>query len=354
MGEAIISRATAIPDEVLNPIYPVEGRHVMVVTLRDYNGAIMQDYEINCKDGTATYNYKTNESGQVKFSCNSGSANIFVNNKINGVRYFDFNQTWFNISAPVGDVSRINCNLSKSSGFADFESSGSFASIEPVIVSNLILVGGGGGGGFSWVIDDGDGGYYDTGGGGGGAGYMNFYTKILFEKNKIYNLQIGYGGDGGKLPSNAYQFITSKSGGTSYIVGTSYSAVGGSGGGYGSNGGQKGIGGLGNGGNGTPNYTRLPINSFYGQDSSIDFAGGGGGGGANYHVNIRSCAIGGSPYGGKGGIYGAFEGSTESAATQGSRGGGGGGAAATYTVRNYAGGLQNGARGGNGIMRIYL
>ena len=88
MAEAIMVRSTVIPDEVLHPIYPLDGYHKILVTYRTDKGGVVQGYNISCNDGSSTYTYSTNEQGQVLFTCNSGAANIFINNNFNGVQFF--------------------------------------------------------------------------------------------------------------------------------------------------------------------------------------------------------------------------------------------------------------------------
>lgn len=362
MAEAIITRSTLIPEDVLNPIYPVEGRHVILATLRTDKGSIVQDYEINCTDGSAVYNYKTDMNGQVKFSCNSGSANIYVSNVFNGVQYIDFPCFWTNVSAPVGDTSRLNINLPQQK-FTEFITNKNFKVMENRTASDIILVGGGGGGGSGYY----DGDVYGFGGGGGG-GCINVYTDEAFNtkfiKNNIYRFYVGSGGSGG-YTRNIVSRNNGNSGGTSYIENMNMSASGGSGGKYsvfgnytkyGLNNGYYGAGGIGELGNGgigmwSRDSYDCTHEASIGEDSSVNFAGGGGGGGARYTSNTSNIykTDGGKPYGGKGALFTSRINWSTYSASSGSRGGGGGGG---YCYSNND--LSSGGGGGSGLMRINL
>lgn len=318
MGEAILTRSTTIPEEILNPIYPVEGRHVLLVTLRDPEGQLMQNYPVLCNDGGTSYTYTTNENGQTKFSCNSGAANIYVNNYNGEYQYLDIVARWTNVDAPIGDTSRINIGLTNGSKLYDFTSSKKFAFWKEK-VCDLYIVGGGGGGGAGDRTGSDDGDIYAYGGG-GGAGYMNNYLNQNLKST--YSFIAGSGGTAG----NSGGTNSGGTGGTSYIQNTSYSAVGGSGGEGGwYRAGPGGKGGLGSGGTGC--MDNRGGNS--GGNSPVSFAGGGGGGGYS--------GRGGSPGGGSGGI---------DRGGGGSRGGGGGGGGGTDWCW--------GGSGGTGLMRINI
>lgn len=353
MAEAIITRSTVIPEDVLNPIYPVEGRHVILATLKTDKGSIVQDYEINCTDGSTVYNYKTDMNGQVKFSCNSGSANIYVSNVFNGAQYIDFPCFWTNVSAPVGDTSRLNITLPQQR-FTEFITSKIFKCIENRVVDNIILVGGGGGGGSGYNMEYSDDNYENVGGGGGGSGYMNIYNgPINLEKNNIYNIFIGSGGVGGKPRSDVSggAGANGNSGGTTSLLNMSMSAKGGWGGHYAwkNSTPSGGAGGLGSGGSGS---SGVPTN---GTNSSINFAGGGGGGGGHYYSSYSNTGNGGSPYGGRGTLYSSSASISSKVAKDGTRGGGGGGGGAAFSVKAYGGYNEvEGKNGGSGLMRINL
>lgn len=324
MGEALISRAGGGSDvETIIPITP--GYHTILVTARDYEGSLLNNFKIQCNDGALSYEYTTNALGQVLFVTNSGAANICLNNNINGIQYIDFNATWCNVDAPVGLTSRVNIEAEKSIESYEFLSNKQFA----LMLSrecDIILVGGGGGGG-----------YHESSptGGGGGAGYMNQYNNQVLNKG-IYRYIVGSGGaaantSGGN--NNGY------SGGTSYIENTAYSAIGGQGG-Y-CNLSRWAQGGLGNG------ARPGSVAGTNGGNSSVDFAGGGGGSGGNYYdssgYNGYMVGLGGWPYGGNGG--GASGG-----ARAGSRGGGGGGGGWFQGWSS----LVRPAAGGSGLMRINI
>lgn len=331
MGEALISRAGGGGDaEQIIPITP--GYHTILATVRTDKGTPMVEYPVSCLDGSSQYNYSTNEKGQVMFTCNSGSANIFISNQYNGHRYIDFSNTWSNNPAPIGLTSRVNINLAQCV-FSEFTSSGLFKVSEDRMAENIILVGGGGGGSGQW--------YYQAPGddysslwkaGGGGAGYLNQYNQVSLIKNNLYNFVAGAGGSGGNYNRNGdYRTENGYAGGTSYIVNTDMSAQGGSGGRQS----RGGTGGLGSGGNTGRN----------GANSSVNFAGGGGGGGTNSY-DYDQGGYGGWPYGGNGGQWDHYASSSRHGGRAGTRGGGGGGAAGNaYTA---------GGPGGVGLCRINL
>ena len=333
MGEALISRAGggSSGDDVIIPVTP--GYHTILATVRTDKGTPMVEYPVSCLDGASQYNYSTNDKGQVMFTCNSGSANIFINNQYNGIQYIDFDSKWTNVGAPIGQTQRVNIAVSRGNSFIEFITSKKFSVIEDRNISNLIIVGAGGGGGRG-STDNWDG---DSYGGGGGAGYMNQYNNLTFQKNNTYNFICGTGGAGGNNNS-----ADGGTGGTSYIVNSSYSAIGGTGGERGqryispgtTNGGK---GGLGNGGSLNTRIDHDDYNECYivATDSPVNFAGGGGGFGCRSPYNA-----GGSPYGGNGGY--------QSNGINGQRGAGGGGGGARGSS------LRNGGRGGNGLCRINI
>lgn len=354
MGEAFITRQTKIPEEVLNPIYPVEGRHVIVATVKTDLGTIMQNYPVSCKDGSNTYTYKTNESGQVKFSCASGAANIFINNIVDGKQYVDFKSAWKNIDAPVGGTSRVNIAINRQTEFTEFLSNSNFTVIENRNISSIIVVGGGGGGSSGITYEySGDSDYWWWAGAGGGGGYFNWYNNpsVQLIRNNIYQFQTGIGGAAGGMDTNG------STGGTSVIKNMNMSAIGGGGGtcyagSRWTNYSIGGTGGTGNGGYGgkvsRPYSDTIPGNN--GESSPLAFAGGGGGAGG-YGYNPGG-GYGGTPYGGTGGIYSTGKSDPKRDSTAGTRGGGGGGGFAWGQTGDDYARLASG--GGNGLMRITL
>ena len=335
MGEALISRAGGGGEvESIIPITP--GYHTILATLKAADGRTIPNAVINCRDGSLWYNYTTNDKGQALFVCNSGSANFFISNVIEGIMYCDITDTNINIDAPVGATTRLNLMHNNASSFIK-RTSGMFYLLSSRNV-NMHLVGGGGGGG---------GGFYNYktsyGGGGGGAGYMNNYNINL--PKGAYNLVIGSGGLGGLgfRVSNKYGFsynstINGSSGGTTYIANTSYSAIGGSGG-CPQHSSIQASGGLGNGG-----YQ----SRGNGEASPVTYAGGGGACGGGW--NSRSY-YGGSPYGGYGAYSYQLGQSVGVIALPGSgsnAGGGGGLVCSSYTND----GSDRGGSGGSGLMCI--
>lgn len=316
MSEALITRAGGGSDgDVVIPVTP--GYHTILVTLRDYDGKVVPNFPLPCNDGSTSYNYKTNEKGQTLYVCNSGAANIYLNNSIFGYRMIDFSSKWTNVDAPVGLTSKININMDKAPLLHEFTSSISFGFLNPK-VCNLNIVGGGAGG--ATCTGDSDG--WDWGWG-GGSGYMNNYPNQNFESNRSYQFVAGAGGRYGYWTAGGPSYVTAPgAGGTSYISGTNYSAIGGSGT----------TGGLGNGGSG------YSANDRQGENSPVNFAGGGG--------SIGSLS-GGYPYGGRGGFKDGSD--IRNRPSAGSRGGGGGG---VLMYDKY--GSINASNGGTGMMRIEI
>lgn len=322
MGEAIISRAS-IPGEAETTVPITPGYHTILVTVRDYKNGLMQNYPINCKDGSSTYNYTTNEKGQAMFVTNSGAANIYATNVLSGYTYIDFDAQWTNIDTPVGLSTKVNIILSHNkTSSRRYTSNANIAVLYNHKLSNLILVGGGGGGYGGYSVKDKDGDREIYNGYGGGSGYMNQINTAYI--NGKYDIFIGNGGAGGG--GDSYSGNARAGGTTSFI---NYYATGGSAG----NRTNRGIGGLGNGG------------GEYGvkaENSPVTFAGGGGGAGGEYDEINRA---GGKPYGGNGGyIYGT----TKILPKNGGIGGGGGaGGASSY-------GRLNGGSGGSGIVMFNI
>ena len=230
MGEALISRAgggtgnggSSEPD-----IPALPGYHTTLITLKDYQNKAMPNYTINCKDGASWYNYTTNEKGQALFTSNSGSCNFTVFNNI-GARYLDFNTSYMNIDAPLGQTSRHNLIVNKTIGTIYLTASANYRFIIPRNNVNVTLCGGGGGGGGGVHYSD----EYttkDLTGGRGGSGYTTS-PKFNFQSNVNYYASIGSGGSGGH--SDEYWIYShaanGSSGGTTTFINTS--ATGGGGG----------------------------------------------------------------------------------------------------------------------------
>lgn len=331
MGEAIITRVGGGSSDE-DSVVIIPGYHSVLITLRTRDGVVMTNAIISCKDGSTYYNYTTNEKGQCLFMTNSGAANILVSNNLNGITYADIVPTWMNIDCPIGSKTIKNFVHNNQSVYEQL-STGMFYLTSKRNV-NMSLVGGGGGGAGAWCRTRRD---WETqyAGGGGGSGYMNTY-KVTLEAGG-YKFIAGSGGAGGSsinnynnaLTTTEFEYTKGKTGGTSYIENTSYSAVGGTGGiiNWGSNG-CAGVGGLGNGGYQSVNAERSPVS----------FAGGGGGKPGrcttrNYQYDYQAPQNsigeeGGYPYGGNGSIAISHSsaGSTygQWGATSGQRGGGGG------------------------------
>lgn len=215
MAECIISRAAGqIPEEVLNPVYPSESFHKILCTLKSPDNISMSNVRINCRDGSAWYNYTTNEKGQVLFTCNSGAADIYINNTINGIVYKDITNTSYHVDAPLGEVTRLNAKFNLFYG--DITVTTGFYTLTDRLV-NIIIVGGGGGSSLKYS---------------GGSGYPNSINNII--------LDAGYttfkAGSAGRCNEwfnrnmwNAYNIVET-AGGTSVLTlqnGFQLSAIGG-------------------------------------------------------------------------------------------------------------------------------
>ena len=302
MGEAIITSRGGTQEEAV-PVIP--GYHSILATVRDYQGKLLKDYPINCKDGSVWYNYKTNETGKVLFTCNSGAANISINNVVNGYRYLDFENISKNQDAPIGVQTRLQINMKKSNtkNFSFGQGTSKITFLHDQECSGY-LVGGGGGGSGGYTQDRSN----TSGGSGGGGGYITLINNYIFESNKKYDIIIGAGGAGGTISYNYISWISSpywssnydsrnqpgNAGASSTISNTSFVANGGAGGqnrtfvsarsageGYGGKLGE-------NGGN-----------------SNYSFASGGGGGeivftGSSGTFTPPAFTKGGLPYGGNG------------------------------------------------------
>ncbi len=373
MGEAIITSRGGTQEEAI-PIVP--GCHSILVTVKDYKGELLRDYPINCKDGTHWYNYKTNESGKVLFTCNSGAANISINNVVNGYRYLDFPNHIMNCDAPIGGKTKLAFNIpkttTKSFNFGKGTSKVRFLYNQKC--SGYIVGGGGGGSAAANSAANYTGG---NGGSGGGGGYLKEFNNYNFNANQNYNIFVGSGGIGGQSAityseyadgSKIYRLVNQgapgNSGGSSTISGTTIAANGGSGG-------QNGL------------LARARTNGFgYGGDacnnggSSGSVLGGGGGGGeaglqlatksgSYYSVGYgrnNAFTIGGAPYGGNSGnarYENAYNGrwyewrytsQTPREDGKGPGGGGGAGAPAINTDSDYY--VKSNEFGGNGAAGI--
>ena len=283
MGEALISRSGGGGSDDDSSIVVIPTHHSILVTVKGPgNKGLAVNYPVSCKDGATYYNYTTNTKGQVLFMCNSGSANILTANYINGIRYIDVSNKWTNIAAPVGSSTKLNIELNRGQASVSTTVVYNFTTAVTRAV-NIALVGGGGGGGSGVEYDER---WY--GGGGGGAGYLNWYNNYTIESGNVYSFRPG---SGGSRTTEIQQ--NGGTGGTSVILNTSMSAIGGRGGGNSwsnrSTGwyGKGGEGGLGNGGDGSSN--RSISEAQNGKNSSVSFAGGGGG---------ALGRKGGTPYGG--------------------------------------------------------
>ena len=233
-----MSRSTLIPDEVLNPINPVNGYCVLVVRVKDFNNNPINGLRITCDAGGNSYTYNTNEKGATLFTINSLSANIFLNNYLNnGVRICDYSYAWKNnIEAPIGTVQNLNYQLSRLTRTTLYPNDDGRYIFRDANSVNINISGGGGGGGGGVYIY---GMYIDqyANGGNGGNGYNKIVNNIRVSKDTSYGAYIGSGGRGGMTDKaqQDYAWIlydcrggTGGTGGSTSFLG--YSAAGGTGG----------------------------------------------------------------------------------------------------------------------------
>lgn len=238
MGEALISRSTLIPDEVLNPIYPTTGYCTLVVTVLDRENKPFPNIMTQCNANGTLLNYSTNDKGKVKFVINSGIANISILNRINDngqeCLLGDYlNIIHRNIAAPIGDVVNINlqANTSRPSWLNIDIWYDNVIFWDAKRVDGILQGAGGGGGGATWIAP-----YLDAYamGGNGGNGYKIEFNNFHVDRFNKYKAYTGYGGFGGTacsgnyLEYKAHKANNGSTGATTRFA--NYSAPGGAGG----------------------------------------------------------------------------------------------------------------------------
>lgn len=232
MGEALISRTSTIPDEVLNPINPVEGYCVLVPTIFDSSGKPIESCKVTCIDGDRTFTYNTNSKGKVLFTVNSGSVNLFINNSYaNNSIMLDQRSAWYNqTEAAIGTVSNQNFTL-EYQGSVNVTKNGNYAFVVTNFISGVIAGAGGGGGGWNKAYDSEYGWMYGNGGRGGSGGSPTL-NNFAVSKNATYRFIIGSGGYAGSDNYNVGGFPRGASAGGSGGTTTAFnrSATGGGGG----------------------------------------------------------------------------------------------------------------------------
>lgn len=355
MGEAIITSRGGTQEEAV-PVVP--GYHSILATVRDYQGKLLKDYPINCKDGSVWYNYKTNETGKVLFTCNSGAANISINNVIDGYRYLDFPNHIMNCDAPIGGQTRLAFNIPRSTttNFSFGAGSHKVRFLHDQECSGYIVGGGGGGAAGVWMA------YGNANVSGGGGGYVNSFNNHIFNSNTNYDIVVGSGGRGGTASGYWYNYEVDyeqrwtykfsdyangnagNAGATSYISGL-FSANGGKGA---SNTRAASI--------RTPGFGYGGKYNENGGSSGSSYGGGGGGGGyCGVGYTVVSPSKGGAPYGGNGASWRNLGSSWKMILSEDGKGpGGGGGGGGGYEDAKYNGyPLANrGMEGGNGAAGI--
>ena len=239
MGEAILTRTTTIPDEILNPINPVPGACILNFKVVDSDNKPVGGMPVTCKDGSLTYTYNTNDTGIVRFTTNSGQCNLTFSNTLNNkVRVLDHALHTHNMyEAPVGTVVNDTIKLNYlSSATIDSGQSGNAIFLTSKFADLNLGAGGGGGGGavngqLRWGSDEGWESVHLSGGG-GGRGQGTHHNNIAVEINHVYSYYSGKGGKGGSWAMSTEYATTSGgtggTGGSSYFG--SYSCIGGGGG----------------------------------------------------------------------------------------------------------------------------
>ena len=246
MAECIIARgggSSSGGGTVGPPVIP--GMHTILTTVTDSAGIPIEDLSVHCKDGSAWYNYHTNEKGQVLFATNSGAANIIAwNFSLNGnYKYLDQETVTKDLDAPIGSTTTLNLSLIRVSGEQSFtamqsniyqpRTAGLFSGNCRVRVSthaNVFLGGGGGGGGWG-VTDDDDSTMY--GGAGGGGGGITIRNGVAISTSSNYQFFIGAGGSAGWCIPGSRQYVDGGTGGSTSAFGLSCTGGGGGKGGGG-------------------------------------------------------------------------------------------------------------------------
>lgn len=190
MGECILTSRVKEGEEI---IIPISDRCQIKCTVYKADGSVASFVPINCKDGAAWYNYTTNEKGQVLFSCNSGSANIYLPNIMNGITYSDILSTTYNLAAPAGTVNKVNLYYQNPQYF-DWSNWTNFY-IFSNRTANIQIEGGGAGGGYDNIDNC----------AGGASGFLSNYNRV-------------------RLISGTYKFVPGGAGGIQSSGGTSYLA----------------------------------------------------------------------------------------------------------------------------------
>ena len=233
MGEALLSRSTIIPDEILNPIDPIPGICILVVEALDDDNKPIQNLKVGCIDGTMVYNYTTNEKGKTRFSTNSGQVNVVLYNVVdNGTKIMDYVTTNYNaVEAPVITVQNKSFKLN----YRNYASFGVMGIDNFIFITanriNFNLAAAGGGGTGACVVQ----GWSYSDGWSGGRGGNLVKNNFVIEHNQIYSVSVGGGGRGGSNgwvwdpeSSNGARCGAGGSGGTSTAFGQSCTGGGGS------------------------------------------------------------------------------------------------------------------------------
>lgn len=356
MGEAIITRAGGGEAQESIPI--TTGYCSILATLKTPDGALLKNYPLNCKDGNSLYNYTTNEKGQCLFVTNSGSANISVDNYINGSWIVDLLPNVYNVDAPISTTKTVNILFKDvPDGYVYSYNTPQFRNIIFYDSNRIDLALGGAGGGGSWMSG--------TSGGGGSIVLVNNININANRKMTSFNIFAGAGGARGYTTAHSedsrnkrYWYVddyynNAGTGGTSTAFG--YAAVGGGGGYISGNNAYAGVG---------------ANNGYYGNggkpSNDSNYGGGGGKGYGEYrfigdpHTNANFTGF---NYGGHAGCWYNTEGGSilssyyPNAGVNGKGGGGGCGSEykPDFTTNAYTScpfTLWTGENGGSGTVTI--
>lgn len=336
MAECIIARGGGRSDGGTSGPPVIPGMHTILVTVTDSANQPIEDLSVHCKDGSAWYNYHTNEKGQVLFATNSGAANITAwNFSLNGnYKYLDQEIATKNLDTPIGSTTTLNLSLARIAEEQSFTSmqsniykprtAGLFSGKCKVRVSNHanLFLGGAGGGG-DWSRTDSDSMY---GGGGGGGGGITIANSIQLNKLETYNFFIGGGGAGGYIAYGP-RYVNATSGGSTTAFG--HTATGGGGGRQ-----QRGGGGAAGTGTYSGGAALFSAGNGNGQNSQWSNWGGGGG----------SCAWSSNFYGGSPGGGNCIAGDHGHSGINGGGGGAGGHSTGRDSSLNANGGYGSGGK----------
>lgn len=219
MGEAFIARGQTAAKNVLDDVNVVAGYCSILVKAMDSTGKVLPNIPVWCKDGARNYNYNTNAGGYVVFQCNSGAANITLQNfsLLDGYNIVDQSKIIGDYDAPVGTKKMIEMKLNSIEGNITIDKTIKAKFLSHNKINRVVTIGGGAAGLANCV--------------GGGGGAYNETTNVALDSSIMYNIFIGSGGAGnnGQSGGTTTAFGISSIGGSKDKGGGSGSYRGGNG-----------------------------------------------------------------------------------------------------------------------------